>query len=898
MSNTSFQFVPDSSQQAVIDAQGGYHLVLAPPGCGKTGILAERISRAHAMGVPNDDMLCLTFTNRASREMTERIALKMQGQAPEGLMVGNVHRFCSKFLFEKGHIEADSSIIDDDEAISILSDFMAEDDEAVKNDFNRLHGYQQIIHFSHLIMQIACRHGVGMLMHPDSFTKEDREAFSELCKLRGLHFGLDALLKVYRHIPDYIDDATDLGLKGVTGRHLHSLLWKIFYAAKYEGYKRENDMLDFEDLLLRTYEVYKKDATCKRYHWIQVDEVQDLNGMQLAIIDQLTAKDHFTVMYLGDEQQAIFSFMGAKLDTLTELKIRCKGHLHHLMQNHRSPSYLLDVFNTYAKETLHIDKELLPVTDREEKAPAGSLQILYSDTLESELMDVCDRVEALQAQSKTDTTAVIVSANSDADKLSEVMTSRGLPHFKVSGQDLFASPAMKLLLAHFNVEGREDNFICWSRIFTGLRIFKTQALSRRFVHKLKQLSLSPTDFLYYDKSSYLNEFVKHYEQDELVIFDTETTGLDTKTNDIIEISAMKIRHGKVVGTSLDLYIATRQPIPAMLGDKENPMRAIYEQKQAAGELLQPAQALAMFLEYVGDDPVMGHNVAFDYHILQSNMQRYLPEKARGGGRHVIIDTLKLIRLLQPNLTSYKLESLLDYYHLKGVNSHQAIDDVAATVSLVNFCYAKALPKLSAQMAFITHDKVTPYIYKFRTYYRELFMHTHRRLYARPAEGSFALSDEMQWVYAELLKDKWIGEIDKWSYVMSYMRNDMLAADESSDLLVEQLANHIMELNTAKEADFCNSRGMKDRVYVTTVHKAKGLEFDNVIVFDAVDGRYPNFFNKSEKRDAEDARKFYVALSRAKKRLYVAYSMKTMDGYGRIHSRQLTRFMDPVQKFFS
>ena len=383
-----------------------------------------------------------------------------------------------------------------------------------------------------------------------------------------------------------------------------------------------------------------------------------------------------------------------------------------------------------------------------------------------------------------------------------------------------------------------------------------------------------------------------------MIFDTETTGLDTKADDIIEISAMKIRHGKVVGPSLDLYIATRQPIPAMLGDKENPMRAIYEQKQAAGELLQPAQALTMFLEYVGDDPVMGHNVAFDYHILQSNMQRYLPEKARSGGRHVIIDTLKLIRLLQPNLTSYKLEALLDYYKLKGVNSHQAIDDVAATVSLVNFCYAKALPKLPAQTAFITHDKVTPYINKLRAYYRELFMHTHRRLYALPSEGSFALSEEMGWVYDELVKEKFMAPIDKWNYVMSYIRNDMLAADERSDMLVEQLANHIMELNTAKEADFCNSKGMTDRVYVTTVHKAKGLEFDNVIVFDAVDGRYPNYYNKSEKRDAEDARKFYVALSRAKKRLFVAYSMMTVDSYGRTHNRQLTRFMDPIQKFFS
>ena len=64
----------------------------------------------------------------------------------------------------------------------------------------------------------------------------------------------------------------------------------------------------------------RSDPTCKRYPWIQVDEVQDLNGMQLAIIDLLTAEDNPMVMYLGDEQQAIFSFMGAKVETLTPLE--------------------------------------------------------------------------------------------------------------------------------------------------------------------------------------------------------------------------------------------------------------------------------------------------------------------------------------------------------------------------------------------------------------------------------------------------------------------------------------------------------------------------------------------------------------------------------------------------
>jgi DNA helicase-2/ATP-dependent DNA helicase PcrA len=76
------------------------------------------------------------------------------------------------------------------------------------------------------------------------------------------------------------------------------------------------------------------------------------------------------------------------------------------------------------------------------------------------------------------------------------------------------------------------------------------------------------------------------------------------------------------------------------------------------------------------------------------------------------------------------------------------------------------------------------------------------------------------------------------------------------------------MSTLKEADLCGSDVLDERVFVTTVHKAKGLEFDDVIVFDAVEGRYPNFYNQDNLRlKAEDARKFYVALSRAKKNAF-------------------------------
>ena len=86
----------DESQRKVVEATGGYHLVLAPPGCGKTHILVERIRRAREQGTDYADMLCLTFTNRAAREMINRIDAYIGNDEATDLQVGNVHHFCSR----------------------------------------------------------------------------------------------------------------------------------------------------------------------------------------------------------------------------------------------------------------------------------------------------------------------------------------------------------------------------------------------------------------------------------------------------------------------------------------------------------------------------------------------------------------------------------------------------------------------------------------------------------------------------------------------------------------------------------------------------------------------------------------------------------------------------------
>ena len=886
----------DKYQVPVVEASQGYHLVLASPGCGKTHILAERIRYARERGVKYEDMLCLTFTNRAAREMTNRIQKVVGGDFSE-LMVGNVHRFCSKFLFEQGRIPADSAIIDDEEAVSIIADYRNEDEEGVTRDFNRYKGYQTIIFFQHFIYQMEHQHPWKYYLHPESFTDDDREAVKHICASQKIEYDEQAVVNIYHHAQEYMDEANAPGLDGKTADRIRVLLWKMYYAGCYARYKEENHLFDFEDLLLYTYDIYRSDPTCKRYPWIQVDEVQDLNGMQLAIIDLLTAEDNPMVMYLGDEQQAIFSFMGAKVETLTLLKMRCKGNIHHLQRNHRSPKYLLDVFNDYAEKQLKIDRELLPLSDNDTKATSGDLRIIHSSTIEAEHKDITTEALSLYEQNKEERTAVIVSANSDADRISEAMTEAGLTHFKVSGRDLFDTPDVKLLLAHLSILSNEHNSIAWTRIMKGVHAFPSHALARRFNWKLKQLALSPSDFLLYPESCYTAEFLRAYNEEEIVVFDTETTGLNVFQDDIIEIAAIRIKGGEVVGEPLDLYIETDKPILPMLGDKENPMYAIYHEKMSTGELLSPSDALRRFLAYVGTSPILGHNANYDYNIVDNNLQRYCKDTMQA---HDIrcFDSLKLIRLLAPSLHSYKLESLLETFHLAGVNSHQAIDDVKATVSLVRLCAEKAREKQAQQAAFIRHPKVKPFANVLRSNYGECYREAVNRLYKLSADHEPALVSELSAAYNAFRSDGLINDIPRLDYILRYLRIDMLTDETVANALAPQLSQYVMDINTLKEADFCNSKSILERIYVTTVHKAKGLEFDNVIIFDAADGRYPNAYNKTKQQDEEDARKFYVAMSRAKRRLFIAYALQMVDRHGRVFNRDLTSLMDSIQKYFN
>lgn len=893
-------WTPDQDQQEIIGLQHGRHLVLAPPGCGKTQILAERIRKAHAGGVAYGDMLCLTFTNRAARGMRERISSNLGDPDTAQVFVGNVHRFCARFLFENAVVPGETSVIDDDTAVSILATYLNEDEDKVMGNYRRRSDYNRVVFISHLMFEIERGLPKAMRQHPDCLTREDITVLRAICKMQHREFTREALLDIYHHNDFYRDAVLQPDFDAVLHPSAQRILQFLRYAHAYQAYKRQNLLLDFEDLLLLTYLSLHDNKDYKRYPWIQVDEVQDLNPLQLAIIDELAtaslaaaSSGHESrpkfgegcVIYLGDEQQAIFSFMGAKLSTLGLLKERCKGNIHYLGQNHRSPKYLLDLLNRYAVDELHTDPELLPQTaDCDDKAN-GRLAIVASDDVDSEFNDITHLVEQLRQAHPDETVAVIVNANRDADAMSRALAAQDIRHFKVSGSDLFASDEVKLLLAHLTVLDNDRQFLAWARLFKGLQACATHASARRLMHQLKERAVSPAELLTGDKTM-LQRFVETYQQEDIVVFDTETTGLNVFEDDVVQIAAERIRQGRVVDT-FSVYVETDREIPSMLGDIVNPI--IEERKHQ--QLHSHAEALKMFLDFALGSVLLGHNADYDYHIMQCNVERYLPEVNWAERQPVCFDSLRLIRLLRPDLKAFKLKQLLQELHLEGQNSHLADDDVFATVSLVNYCYEKAQEVVPQQQEFLSRKGVAEQIKLLRDHYASFYIEALQRLYQRrQSTEDPALVAELQFFCDYAVKNGWKKRVKKLPVILRFLAYDIIDVEQEYSLK-EQLNRHVMELNTFKEADLCGSSTIQEHVFVSTIHKAKGLEFDNVIVFDAVDGRIPNYYNgDNQQLNDEDARKLYVAMSRAKRRLFISYSKAKLT-----KPQRLSRFLDSVKK---
>ena len=198
-------FNPDEHQKAVINLYGTNALILAAPGCGKTEILSQRIIKAHReFGVSYEEMICLTFTNRASREMKNRIKDTL-GNETSGLFVGNLHRFCVRFLFDNDLVPLDAAIIDEEDQKDII---------------NEIAGYELKANEINTITALA-----SQIVH-----------------------------KEYNS-PDCV----------IPQRYLKRVLGGERIAMYYIEYKRENHLYDFDDIIIENYNDYGYEFTSEGF---------------------------------------------------------------------------------------------------------------------------------------------------------------------------------------------------------------------------------------------------------------------------------------------------------------------------------------------------------------------------------------------------------------------------------------------------------------------------------------------------------------------------------------------------------------------------------------------------------------------------------------------------------
>lgn len=798
-------FNPDEYQKTVINLYDANALVLAAPGCGKTEILSQRIIKAHRdYGVAYEDMICLTFTNRASREMKNRIK-DVLGNEASGLFVGNLHRFCVRFLFDNDLVPLDAAIIDEEDQKDIIYEIA---------------GYKLKAHEINTIITYASQQ---------------------------VH-------KEY-HLPDSI----------IPKKYLKDVPCGERIASYYIAYKRQNHLYDFDDIIIETYNhLCKDDLTDYQYvnfKWLQIDEVQDLNMIQLAIVEKIM-NVNATIIFLGDEQQAIYSFIGADGGPMGRIKSLCGNNIFHLYSNFRSPKYLVDTLNQYAKKQLGIDSSILPTAYSRIDEEEGALSCICCDDQDELPKIIAYTARMMNVEHPEESIGVLVRTNEKGKNVSETLKRHHIEHLLISNKDIFKRVDFKTLFAHFAVVSDDTRHSEWARLLYQIKAFNKLSEAINFTKKLRDTALTPADFMRIDNSSYATDFLNLFLEKEFVIFDTETTGLDVYNDDIIQIAAIKVKNGRIVsGSEFDRIIRTDRIIPAVLGNnKPNIMLKVYQK----GVKHDHKKAISEFKEYIGNLPLVGHNINYDMRILEQNLQRYVDKESPLAARECY-DTLKIAKLLDPSLRSHKLEFLLKYFNLEGVNSHNAIDDVKATYSLMQYMSTRLVAIGLNQLEILNNSESLRIKKKIIDNYKDLYDHT-TLLMRSPFGMAYTLADEMQFVSEKLIERKFISPIERFDYILKLVDNILI--DKGKDKhFNQQVNNHLYELRTFNEGDLFENGIVNEHIHIMTIHKAKGLQFDNVIVCDVSEGSFPASWSKNKN---EEARILYVALSRAKKRLYITY----------------------------
>lgn len=812
-------------QQSIIDLNFGQHFVMAPPGTGKTQILTERIVNILNTGINPDKIITLTFTNRAAKNMQERVFA--QGMISNKSFIGNIHNFCNSFLRKNNIISYQTSLLDEEDQENILSE--------IKEN-----------------IQVKTRNA-------------DIIKFNASKKQQSFGFKAELLETYYLHKEDNESEIN-------------------FISEEYEKIKLESQFIDFDDLLALTLN-HLNNNKIDVYEWLQVDEVQDLNLIQWEIINKISNKEKSHRVFFGDNEQSIFSFMGSKIEHTK--KIANESILHSLSKNFRSPKVLLDFFNQYAKNELSPEWENDPISMRTDLI--GSIQYKeVSGNENNEAQYIADNF----ITNNSGTKAILVKTNKIADLFAEKLNKKGLNAFKISGFDLFRKKLVKDLLAFLNSSINPENKSSWIRNLHLFSRIPTLKVSRNFINKCFSLGVNPLDFLrtsidkndsflesFFEKEkdnnffreSFLDDFYTDFTSKRFVVFDTETTGLDTENDDVIQIAAIEVINGKI-GKTFEVYIDTEKDL------SESEKIHKISKKYLSENSIEKDDAFDQFFDFIGDDVLLAHNLKYDIDVLNGNLKRL--GKSNISDEIEKYDSLEISKRLFSNFPSHKLEFLLEKLNVEGENSHNALDDVKATANILQAFLPKILEKKSERLEFLKESKTI--IKNLQNRFNPLY---------KAISGKF--SDEMGLSEIVDMTISYFGDHLKYEI----FEDDFSALEKikmhmsfeyTKGSIFNKLNESIPEYLKYKESDLVLGT---EPIVIATIHKAKGLEFDTVIIPGCTDGNFPHFYDNTPEKQIESARLLYVGMTRAKRSLIFTNFTEQQNQYGRIFPQRISRFLN-------
>ncbi len=824
-------------QRQAIEAWDEALLVMAPVGTGKTNCLALRAAHAMDQGVAASRILCLSFTNKAAREVRERL-VRLLGKAGGEVTAKTFHGLCAQIL----RAEAP--------AIGWDRDFLVYDEEDCRSLFGQVAKRASIQYpekdadgFEFLLFQAAT--AARLSEFEDQPPRTPQQVFDEA--LAGSRL-------------DFLKYRGGLDFKPLLARYVHAL--------------RECHAVDFADLILGVNRLWQESPAAlarwrARFAWIQIDEVQDTNRSEYLPL-RLLAEEHKRLSFFGDIDQTIYGWRGsAPHEVLADFRSRFAPVRElQFTRNYRSTRLILAACERLIKACPGaVTEHIVP-----DSAEEGERPLLYeADNSHDEARWIQEQVEAIRARAGIayGDIAVLTRTNFTARDLSRHFEELGLPHLQVDQFKFFQRAEIKETLAHLRLLLNPHDANSMMRYLRtppkGVGDAAIEALShgtpREAGLKLGDL-LDPATFRTGDPFLPLMDAMR---AGRAVVWDIETTGLSIAADEIVELAAARCGVRGVIET-FHRYIRPSKPV----ADSE-PIHHLSDAFLAENGLA-PQIVIEEFRVFCQGCVMVGHNIAnFDMPMLRSVCVRLgLPEWSECA----VFDTLDLARRYL-RMPRHRLGDIARRLNFQNVPTHRADSDVAATVELLQYL----LPKLEEGAA-ARLDAVKKYGARFQPLAAVMTAWRGRMVTDRPPELLERILDEsgLRKHYGRDAADA--ARREHLEELVALFKQ----FDDEAMQPVDALLHVLSVASLAKEIDGQAADGNK--VLLLTVHQAKGLEFDTVFVAGCAEGEYPNQRSVREGQEVEEQRLFYVAISRAKKRLLFTYPMVSKWGRQLIRSRYL------------